>query len=433
MLSKEENTRYTEVGPGSVINALGKRHWLPYLRSEALVANGAPRKVELLGETYISFRAADGRLGFLDEQCPHRGASLVLARSGDNALTCIFHGWKFDVTGKCVETPSEANPNFCKTIKVKSYRVHEAGGVCWVYLGDGEPPVFPDYEYFSAPAEYRRPRVGYCQSSWAQNLETLLDSSHIGLLHASGVANQLPNVQQVKGNNTPKLSVVETPYGLQAYAERDRGDGSISLRVTEYVAPFTVLNGATREEEGRLLYMVPINNTRAAFWRMEWDLNHPQEWWEELAKTNDRDGLFFVDPDDFLSNSVDRNSENFGQDRDAMANGHWSGFKDLRAEDAAVSDSIPIVDRTREHLGASDLVIARMRQLFLRGLTAFETEGVVMGLGPNGNGAEIPYSGMRGTAEMIPVGTDMHDYHNRVLREERVAAREAFLAARASQ
>jgi len=430
MLSKEDNIRFTEVEPGSALNAMAKRYWLPYLRAEALEANGKPRKVELLGETYISFRAADGTLGFLDEQCPHRGASLVLARSGDNALTCIFHGWKFDVTGKCVETPSEANQNFCKTVKVRTYPVREAGGVCWVYLGESEPPVFPDYEYFKAPPEYRRARVGYCHSNWTQNLETLLDSSHIGLLHASGAATQAQNVQQVAGINTPKLSVVETPYGLQAYALRDRGNGIVSLRVTEFVAPFTVLNGATREEEGRLLYMVPINNSRAAFWRMEWDLNHPQDYWTEKAKVEGMSELFFEDPDDFLANVFNRTSENYDQDREAMAQGHWSGFKHLRAEDAAVADSVPIVDRTKEHLGASDLVIARMRQQFFRGLTGFEAGGSPLGLGPNGDGSGIPYSDMRGTAELISSDTNPQDYHNRVLREERAAAREAFLAAR---
>lgn len=430
MLSKNDNIRFTEVEPGAALHAMAKRYWLPYLRSEALVANERSQKVELLGELYVSFRAADGRVGFFDEQCPHRGASLVLARSGDNALSCIFHGWKFDVSGQCVATPSEANPNFCKTVKVKAYPVREAGGVCWVYLGEGEPPVFPDYEFFKAPPEHRRARVGYCESNWTQNLETLLDSSHIGLLHASGAANNTQTVQQVSGVNTPKLTVVETDYGLQAYAVRDKGDGNLSLRVTEFVAPFTVLNGATREEEGRLLYMVPINNHRAAFWRMEWDFRKDQGYWAQKAKDEGMEDLFFEDPDDFLGNVFDRSLDNFGQDREAMAQGHWSGFKNLRAEDAAVADSVPMVDRTRENLGASDLVIAQMRRQFFRGLTAFEQGGGALGLGPKGDGSGIPYGDLRGTAEIISADTDMRDFHNRVLRDERVAERDAFLAAR---
>lgn len=431
MLSKQDNDRYNNVEPGSALNAMAKRYWLPYLRSEALEAGGAPRKVELLGEMYVSFRGANGQVGFLKEQCPHRGASLVLARSGDNALTCIFHGWKFDVTGQCIDAMSESNPRFCATVKASAYPVREAGGVLWVYLGSGEPPVFPEWEFCSAPPEHRRARVGYTDSNWSQNLETLLDSAHIGVLHAQPVKQKInQSVTQLGGINAPKLSVVETPYGFQAYSRREHPNGKVYLRVTEFIAPFTVLNGATRSDEGRVLFMIPINNHRTAFWRLEWDLNHTQEWWREQSAANGTLGLKFVDHDDFLANSIDRSREDFGQNRIAMELGHWSGFKNLRAEDAAVAESVPIVDRTEEHLGASDLVIAKSRQLFFRGLDAFEKGGPALGLGPEGDGSGISYEDFRGTSETIDADVDQVDYHNRLLRNERRANREAFFAAR---
>lgn len=428
MLSKEDNDRFNNVEPGSPLNEMAKRYWLPYLRSEMLEANGAPRKVELLGEMYVSFRGQDGSVGFFDEQCPHRGASLSLARSGDNALTCIFHGWKFDTSGKCVNTPTEANPRFCANVKLRAFPVKEAGGALWVYLGKDEPPAFPDYEYFKAPPEYRRARVGYANSNWTQNFETLLDSAHIGVLHASSSSAVLPNVSNVQANHAPKFNIVDTQYGFQVYARRERGDGQVYLRVTEYVAPFTVLNGTTRTEEARLLYMVPINNRRTAFWRFMWNLDHPQEWWRQQAIETGTEEVRFLNPDDFLSDVMDRTKENFGQDREAMARGHWSGFLHLRAEDAAVSDSVPIVDRTKENLGASDLPIARMRQRFFRELDNFAKTGIAPGLGVKGDGQGVNYSELRGTAEVIPADMDQIDFHNRVLREKRISKREAFLA-----
>lgn len=420
MLSKEDNQRFNEVEPGSALHEMAKRYWLPYLRSEALVADGAPRKVELLGLKFVSFRAANGEVGLFDEQCPHRGASLALARSGDNALTCIFHGWKFDVSGKCVETMSESNPKFCSTVKLNAYPVRDAGGVLWVYLGPGEPPVFPEWDFIGLPAEYRRARVGYTDSNWTHNLETLLDSAHIGILHQEPVKGKFnQTLTNLKGINAPKLSVVETPYGLQGYSRREGTDGSVYLRVTEFIAPFTVMNGSTKEEENRLLIMIPINNRRTAFWRIEWDRKRSQAWWKKNAEEIGAVGLKFVDMDDFFENSFDRSKENFGQDREAMVNGHWSGFKDLRAEDAAVAESVPVVDRTREHLGASDLVIAKMRQQYFRGLDAFEKGGPALGLGENGDGSGIPYADLRGTSEVIAQDVDQVDFHNRVLREER--------------
>ncbi|MGE0803971.1 MAG: Rieske 2Fe-2S domain-containing protein [Burkholderiaceae bacterium] len=430
MLSKEDNDRYNNVEPGSPLHEMARRYWLPYLRSESLAAGGPPRKVELLGEQFVSFRADNGAVGFLDEQCPHRGASLSLGRSGDNAITCIFHGWKFDVSGQCIGALSESNPKFCSTVRARAWPVREAGGVLWVYLGAGEPPVFPEWEFCSAPPEHRRARVGYTDSNWTQNLETLLDSAHIGILHAEPVKQEVnQSVSNIKGINAPKLSVLETPYGLQAYSRRERGDGKVYLRVTEFIAPFTVLNGTTREEESRVLFMIPINNRRTAFWRLEWDLNRTQEWWRSQSAAKGVLGLKFVDHDDFLANSLDRTRTDFGQNRAAMALGHWSGFKDLRAEDAAVAESVPIVDRTREHLGASDLVIAKMRQQFFRGLSEFERGGPALGLGPEGNGSGISYADLRGSSEVIGSDVDQVDFHNRVLRDERRARREAFLAA----
>lgn len=427
MLDKEANDRYNLVEPGTALHAMARRYWLPFLRSEALEANGAPRKVELLGEMFVAFRAEDGRIGFFDEQCPHRGASLSLARSGDNALTCIFHGWKFDVSGKCVDTMSESNPRFCATVKLKAYPARDAGGVLWVYLGEGAPPLLPDWEFMSLPPTHRRARVGYTDSNWTQNLETLLDSAHIGILHAEPVNNKVnTSLTHISGIHAPKLSVLETPYGLQAYSRRERGDGKVFLRVTEFVAPFAVLNGSTREEESRLLFMIPINNRRAAFWRIEWDMKHDQNWWRDESEAKGVLGLKFVDHDDFLAGSFDRSLERFGQDRQAMDKGHWSGFMDLRAEDAAVAESVPIVDRTNEHLGASDLVIAKMRRQLLNALDAFEEGAPALGLGPHGDGSGIPYRDLRGTSELIPADLDAVKYHNQTLREERRALRAAF-------
>lgn len=434
MLSAEDNARYNDVEPGSALHDMARRYWLPYLRSDALEPNGPPKKVELLGETFVSFRGENGMVGFLEEQCPHRGASLALGRTGDNAVTCIFHGWKFDVSGNCLASPSESNPRFCSTVKVPSFPVREAGGALWVYLGPGEPPVLPDWEFFHLPPEYRRARVGYTDSNWTQNLETLLDSAHIGLLHAQPVKAQVnDSVTHIQGVHAPKLSVVNTPYGFQAYSRREREDGQIYLRVTEYLAPFTVLNGSTRTEESRVLFMIPINNRRTAFWRFEWDMNHSQEWWKKQAIEKGAFGLKFVDHDDFLQHSMDRSRENFGQNREAMKLGHWSGFKDLRAEDAAVAESVPIVDRRKEHLGASDLVIAKMRQRFFQGLDEFERGGHALGLGPQGDGSGISYVDMRGTSEVIAPDVDQIEFHNTKLRQERRTLREAFIASKEAE
>jgi phthalate 4,5-dioxygenase oxygenase subunit len=419
---KEDNDLYCRVEPGWPLHDMAKRYWLPFLRSEALVADGAPRKVELLGEHYVAFRGGDGRVGFLDEQCAHRGISLELARNQGNALTCIFHGWTFDASGACLQTPTEADAGFPARVKIRAHPVREAGGACWVYLGPGEPPRFPDFDFNHVSENYRRARVGYTESNWTQNFEILLDSSHIAVLHRNLVTSGVNlSLASAAGIDAPRLEVRATDYGFQAYSRRDRPDGTTYLRVTEYIAPFTCLIGSSIEEESKVLMYVPINDRRSAFWFFYWDVNHDQTWWREQYTRMGVVDRFFGNDDDLLGWQVYRDRPVFGQDREAMKTRSWSGLNSLQAEDCVVAESVPLVDRSREHLGRSDMVIAHMRRELLQHLREFASSGKAYGLGAKGNGEGIDYRSLRATSEVVPSSTDMVDYHNRVLREARAA------------
>src|SRR6201995_2270851 len=114
-----------------------ENYWIPFALSSQLVADGAPRRVRLLGHDYAAFRSTDGRVGFFDEHCPHRGASLVLGRNEDNGLRCIFHGWKFDAAGRAVDITTEPTRarEYAERVKLRAYPVHEGGGLAWVWLG----------------------------------------------------------------------------------------------------------------------------------------------------------------------------------------------------------------------------------------------------------------------------------------------------------
>src|SRR5579875_1102333 len=192
MLTKEENELLCRVGPGTPMGEFLREYWVPALRSEALVADGAPVRVRLFGENFVAFRSTDGRVGFFDEGCPHRCTSLALARNEDNALTCIFHGWKIDVSGKVVEVPSEPperRAEFAAKVRVRHYPVREAGTIIWVYLGRREqPPRFTDFEFTHLPASHVRAYRAIMHSNWLQGLEGQLDSSHVGIMHQSWLA-----------------------------------------------------------------------------------------------------------------------------------------------------------------------------------------------------------------------------------------------------
>src|SRR5690606_23196953 len=138
-LTAKNNDLLSRVGPGTPMGAMLREYWWPVLRSERLEADGEPVRVRLMGEDYVAFRASDGRVGVMDERCPHRGVSLVLARNEDCALRCLLHGWKIDVTGKVVETPNEREQgDRLNHLKVRSLPTRESGGMVWVWPGEGE-------------------------------------------------------------------------------------------------------------------------------------------------------------------------------------------------------------------------------------------------------------------------------------------------------
>src|SRR5436853_6861372 len=146
MLSKEENEVLTRVGPGTLMGDLMRQYWLPFLYSSEVEADGPPLRVRLLGEDLVVFRDSAGKLGLLGTHCPHRGASLFFGRNEEEGLRCVYHGWKFDTTGQCVDMPSEpAESNFKTKIKATAYPCVERNGIVWTYMGPREtPPPLPE-------------------------------------------------------------------------------------------------------------------------------------------------------------------------------------------------------------------------------------------------------------------------------------------------
>ena len=147
MTTREENELMTRVeGDAPMGRLMRDNYWIPFAMSAHLVHGDAPMPVRLFGENYVAFRAEDGRVGFLDELCPHRRSSLLLGRIEGNAVRCIYHGWKIDVSGCVVECPNQAlrPERFAASVHVDHFPVHEAGGLAWVWLGGAEAPPFPD-------------------------------------------------------------------------------------------------------------------------------------------------------------------------------------------------------------------------------------------------------------------------------------------------
>jgi phthalate 4,5-dioxygenase oxygenase subunit len=384
MLTQEENRLLTQVGAGTPMGELLREYWTPALRSAALEADGAPKRVRLLGENFVAFRATDGRLGFFDEGCPHRCTSLALARNEDNALTCIFHGWKIDVSGKVVEVPSEPperRAEFAAKVRVKHYPVREGGGIVWVYLGRRDPaPKFPEFEMTRLPESHVMPRRTILHHNWFAGFEGQLDSAHVGIMHSSWItwrprkAYGKHDLNFSQANTAPRFELLMQPYGFREGALRPLGDGSVYIRVREVVFPYYSFIPVNPENVQFMVCCIPIDDE----WQSQWYLYYrPDRPMTEQDKAEIMEEAV-NDLDDFGGNrgSVDNM---WHQDRKAMKEGHFTGITwSVQHEDLVVQESQGVfLDRSREYLGSSDSVIIRVRRMLLNAAREHQAGGPV--------------------------------------------------------
>lgn len=406
-LKTEDNDLLTLVGPGTPMGRMLRQYWTPAIRANALEADGAPVAVRLFGQDYVAFRTGDGRVGIIDEACPHRGVSMALARNEQNGLRCIFHGWKFDADGALIDAPAEPEARrekFCASIKVNRYLAREAAGVVWVFVGEGKAPPFPDFEFMSLPAGQVCIRRAVVPYNWVQGLEAHLDSSHVGFLH-SGWAKQDTGhtekkqremINKMLADNSPRFEMDDTGYGMTESALRNLGDGITYARIREVVLPFHTFIPAPPNAHCSSRISVPIDDESSAEWYVLYDpvktLN------PEIIRA-----FFFntaSDPDNFAANLGDK-STLWDQDRAAMKQGHFSGLtKNLSFEDFIVQASMGRrFDRSKEQLGSADAIVVRVRRLLLEAVRAFDA-----GKPAPWNSADIDYRLIR--AQSVEFGAD---------------------------
>ena len=373
MATREENELLSRVGRGTPMGNMMRRFWVPAMRTEKLEAGGAPQKLRILGEDLVAFRASDGRVGVFDEACPHRGVSLTLARNADCALHCIFHGWKIDVSGKLMDVPAEpaeTREKFIARTKVHHHPSRDAGGIIWVWLGEGEPGPFPGFKFVNLPAGHVRTRVGIVHCSWLNGLEGQLDSAHVGILHQDWVSTlpgQIADLENSSYDLCPRFEFEEQPYGHREAAVRNRADGSLYVRIREFVLPwYSFIPSFGGEDRIHLLALsVPIDDEHS----MQWDVFYNPV--RPLGLPNMRDG---GDADDLARGMGDIDNR-FGQSRERMKQGSFSGFSVLRQEDYAVAMAQGVfADRTKENLSSSDIPVVKARRLLLQAARQ-ESEG----------------------------------------------------------
>jgi phthalate 4,5-dioxygenase oxygenase subunit len=392
MLTHQENELLCRVEGDAPMGQLMRRHWTPVcLIEEVSEPDGAPAKARVFGEDLVVFRDSEGRVGVLDEYCPHRRASLVYGRNEDAGLRCLYHGWKFDVAGNVLEMVSEPASS-CMTDKVKhkAYPVKEWGGMVWAYMGpqDAVPAFVPPAWAPSADT-----RVSIAKAllpcNWAQILEGAIDSAHSSSLHSSDFVPARVGGAEATGKNwlrpstdkAPRLQVERTDYGFR-YAALRRPIFNASthdyVRSTVFVAPGTVLIPPNN------LYNVaninvPMDDTNTAFYFIAWgdpETTPENETWRKFLHQQ-----VGVDLDQHYRPL--RNHDNrFWQDREAMKAGNFTGISGFPNQDIAMWVAMgPIANRSDERLGASDVAIVEFRRRMIDAVAEFQQGGEAIGTG----------------------------------------------------
>ena len=411
MMNPGDNELLTRIGPGTAMGAMLREYWVPACRSARLERDGAPERVRLFGENFVAFRATDGRVGFMQEACPHRCASLALARNEDNGLRCIFHGWKFSVDGQCVDAPTEPaaqRERFAQSVPVRTHPTHEAGGLVWVYMGArSNPPRFPDYEFTTLPDDHVQPYRGIIRTNWLQGLEALLDSAHVTFLHSanlkSGIGrNYFKNESDYMLNDgAPVFEFDERPYGFREGAIHTEPDNRRYARVREVSLPFFSFIPSAPKGPRIVCCSIPIDDVTTAQWYIAYDTDAPMG-----PNLLGAFGTWSENPDHFNADMGD-SSNLWHQDRQAMADGHWSGIIDRgnAYEDFAVQESMgPIVDRSKEYLGTCDRVIYRARRLLLDAVKKHRETGEL-----SFTGEDVDFASIRAVSFAFPSEADWRE------------------------
>ena len=406
MLSQADNELLTRVeGDAPMGRMLRENFWVPAVRAARLERDGAPLRVRLFGEDFVAFRATDGRVGFLDEACPHRRASLALARNEDCALRCIFHGWKIDVSGKVVEVPNEHREpeRFAARVKVNHYPVIEKANVIWVYLGTkAEPPPLQNFEFMDLPEDQINLVSVVIPCNWAQGMEASIDDAHVAILHYSfmdGYKDRRPDEMTA---GAPAYDVDVRPYGFQGTVLRGLEDGRTLATSTHFAMPWYgfVATGAPDEAgltRRTVFVAVPIDNENYHQLFFSYDIKQPVE--KFFAGVTDYDQDNFAPPQGGPETY-------WGQDRDATRNGHFTGFTaNIIAEDTAVQISMGrVTDRSKEVLCSSDKAVGFGRQILLEAVRDF-----MAGKTPCGASADIDWSGIRSRLVHVKPGEDWRE------------------------
>jgi phthalate 4,5-dioxygenase len=408
MLSRADNALLTQVGSGTPMGNTMRRYWIPALLAWELPEPDCPPvRVKLLGEELVAFRDSRGQIGLLDEYCPHRRVSLYFGRNEECGLRCVYHGWKFDVEGRCIDMMNEPEEcDFKHKIRTTAYPGVEIGGIIWTYMGPPElQPALPNFAWTQVPATHRHASKVIQQSNWLQGLEGGIDTSHAPILHRvltnttkrSGFKPSHPFVN----SKAPRLVVDLTDYGYHYAGIRPFSDSEVYIRTYHFILPFHQIRPSKTERglasvAGHI--WVPMDDETTMVFN--WEQSATAEPLSDEDRLERRLGNGPLDVDQKTFRGKRNRENNYLLDRQVQKTESFTGIDGVNVQDRAIQESMGrIVDRSREHLGPADKAIIQARRLLLQAVKTVQEGGTPSGVKPT-------YYSLQAAEGVLPRDTD---------------------------
>ena len=408
MLSHADNQRITRVGPATPMGALFRRYWLPACLSEEVPdADGAPKRVRLLGEDLVAYRDSSGAVGLVDAFCPHRRAPMFFGRNEDGGLRCVYHGWKFGADGTCVDMPSEPPDSLFKTkVAIGAYPTWEGGGIVWAYLGPAElQPEPPGHELVRTTPEHRFVAKSFEECNYLQALEGGIDPTHASIMHVQNIGDRsfLNNYDALVAN----ITLDRTDYGF-TYAGIRARTGDTWVRGYHWIMPSFHMRATVEGNFGRRSDVptidghiwVPIDDETTWVYSFMYSYDPAQPLPRDQAQAREN-RLGRGDNLDAQYRPRLNRANDYEIDRTLQKTTSMTGIRGINTQDLALQEGMgTVVDRTKEHLGTTDRAIIALRQTLLESLAIVESGGTPRAIDP------ASYRNVRSIDRVIENGAD---------------------------
>jgi len=380
MLSKQDNTLLVTSEANTVMGNYLRCYWHPVALSEEVAKpDSPPIRIKIMGEDLLLFRDSQGKTGLIEPFCAHRGADLFFGRNEECGIRCVYHGWKYDIHGNCIDMPNvPKDAAYHGKIKIKAYPTREFADMVWAYMGpeNEEPSELPQLEVGLVPQTHRYVTKRLVECNWTHSMEGALDTAHFSFLHmpapsfakddSTNIAADEKRIRWLRNDPAPRFSIIEHAVGFMIAGARNADPGDHYWRLTQFMLPTHSITPSAMPNETYYGYTwVPIDDHHCWAYVYAWNPDQPIPADELQTYKIGGYGQFAELGPGYVP--IRNRSNNYLMSRDDQKNISFTGVKGIAEQDQMAQESQGyIVDRTKENLTPTDIGIIRFRKLLLQ-------------------------------------------------------------------